>query len=94
MDGSGDEPVSLDGTGSSDPEGGVLTYVWSIDGAVTATDATATITIPVGTRTVRLTVTDPRGATATDEVVMQIDAPPPDETPANPGLNPDGSPTL
>ena len=73
-DGSADEPVVLDGTGSTDPEGSALAYAWSVAGAEVATGPTPTVVLPVGTTTVTLTVTDGRGATATDEVLVVVEA--------------------
>jgi hypothetical protein len=71
-DGSGDEVVTLDGSASTDPEGGTLTVEWRVDGQPVATDLVAQVTLPVGTHTALLTVTDPTGASATDEVVVVI----------------------
>jgi glucose/arabinose dehydrogenase len=60
--------VSFNGTGSSDPEGGPLTYEWDLDGDGAFDDATGaqpsrTYTQP-GNYTVKLRVTDNAGATA------------------------------
>lgn len=80
-DGSGDESVQLDGGGSTDPEGGPLTYSWSVDGEVVATEATSAVTLPVGSTTVLLTVADEQGTTATDEVVIAVEPLPDDDPP-------------
>ncbi|WP_336922230.1 PQQ-dependent sugar dehydrogenase [Aquipuribacter sp. SD81] len=58
--------VNFDGTGSSDPEGGALTYEWDFDGDGTfdATGATVEHTYTeLAAYTVRLRVTDPEGKT-------------------------------
>jgi PKD repeat protein len=53
------EVLSLDGTGSSDPDGDTLTYSWDLGDGTTATGAVVThsYTLP-GTYTVTLTVND------------------------------------
>ncbi len=62
--------VDFDASGSSDPEGGALTYAWDLDGDGAYDDSTAvspqwTYTA-VASVTVRLRVTDPGLATGTD----------------------------
>ena len=60
--------VSFDGSTSSDPDGGGLTYAWDLDGDGQYDDSTAPIrsrTYPVGTVTVGLRVTDANGDSAT-----------------------------
>lgn len=69
--------VTLDGSGSSDPDGDALTYTW--EGPFgTATGVSLTVTIPLGTHTVILTVDDGKGATASDtvEITVQDTTPP------------------
>lgn len=56
--------VQFDGSGSSDPEGGALTYEWDFtgDGTFDATGVNATYTYTtLGSYTARLRVTDPEG---------------------------------
>lgn len=69
--------VRLDGTQSSDPEGQALTYNWQVISGVPVSilgpdRATPDVQIPstAGTTTIRLTVTDPDGATSSDDVVL------------------------
>jgi PKD repeat protein len=73
--------VSFNGSGSSDPEGGALTYAWDLNGDGTYNDgtaATATYTYTVqGTYTARLKVTDNAGASATASVVITVGNTPP-----------------
>ncbi len=67
------QAIALDGTGSSDPEGGALGYAWSIGGVQIATGATPTVgPFAVGTYTVTLTVTDDKGATTTDSMIVTV----------------------
>ena len=50
--------VSLDGSGSTDPDGDTLTFSWSDTGIIfdDATSPTPTATFPIGTTTVTLEV--------------------------------------
>ena len=67
------QAVTLDGSGSTDPEGAALTYAWSIGGVQIATGPNPTVgPFAVGAHTVTLTVTDDHGATATDSVVITV----------------------
>ena len=75
--------VSLDGTGSSDPDGTISSYSWTqtagtsvtLAGSVTATPSfTAPSTSE--TLTFELTVTDDRGATASDSIQVTVTQPP------------------
>jgi PKD repeat protein len=55
---------SVDGTGSSDPDGSVASYAWTFGDGGTATGATASHTYAApGSYTVTLTVTDDNGVT-------------------------------
>ncbi len=71
-DASGDEAVILDGSGSSDPDGTIVSYEWREGGTLIATGPTPTVTLGVGTHTVDLTVTDNGGAAASDAVVVTV----------------------
>ncbi len=63
--------VSLDGSGSSDPDGSIATYLWASDSGDTATGVTATMTLDkAASHTITLTVTDNLGAPATDTMVV------------------------
>ena len=74
--------VVLDGTGSNDPDGDVLTYTWTgLFG--TASGANPTVSLPLGTHTIALVVHDGKGGTASDEVIVQVV----DSTPPNTQLN-------
>jgi hypothetical protein len=64
--------VTLDGSGSSDPDLDALTYTWIEGGKVLARVARPAVTLAVGTHIIVLAVSDPRGARATDTVVVTV----------------------
>jgi uncharacterized repeat protein (TIGR01451 family) len=76
-DGNGTEVVTFDGRGSSDPDGTIVSYIWRKNGNMFNNAATFSVTQPVGTHTIELTVTDDKGATSTDTVTVTIESPPP-----------------
>ncbi|MCC6741273.1 MAG: hypothetical protein IT452_19685 [Planctomycetia bacterium] len=63
--------VSLNGSASVDPDGDALTWTWTGDFG-TAGGATPTVTLGIGAHVVTLTVTDGRGGTATDSLLVGI----------------------
>lgn len=74
------QTVTLDGSGSSDPEGKTLTYQWAFvskptDSQAVIADPTAAVTSfkvdKEGAYSVRLTVTDPEGASASCTVSVE-----------------------
>ncbi|QXD14199.1 M4 family metallopeptidase [Rhodocaloribacter litoris] len=68
--------VTLDASGSSDPEGGELAYRWELgDGAVSGGRVITHTYNLAGTFTVRLTVTDAGGLSGTAEVRITVTAP-------------------
>ncbi|MBI3484772.1 MAG: PxKF domain-containing protein [Acidobacteria bacterium] len=66
-------PVTLDGTASNDPDGDALSYEWKdFGGNVVGNTATVNVTLPLGTHTFTLTVSDGKGGTASDSVVITV----------------------
>lgn len=72
--------VTLDGSASFDPDGDPLTFTWTdVLNNVIATGPTPTVTLPLGTHTITLTVDDSRGGTDSDTVVITVqDTTPPE----------------
>jgi PKD repeat protein len=81
--------VSVDGTGSTDPDGRVAGYAWDFGNGQAASGATASHTFAAaGEHVVRLTVTDDDGATGTVAKTVTVTAPPAPEEPGEPGAEP------
>jgi glucose/arabinose dehydrogenase len=65
--------VNFSSAGSSDPEGGALTYAWNFGDGSTSTAVNPSHTYTSnGQRTVMLTVTDPGGRTSTASLVITV----------------------
>jgi len=64
--------VTLNGNGSADPDGAILSYVWSLEGTLLATGATAVVNLPIGTNLILLTVTDNQGQLAMDQTRVVV----------------------
>jgi K319-like protein len=63
--------ATLDGTGSSDPDGDALGYVWTDQGGVTVgTGPTVSLTLPLGEHVFTLTVDDGHEGSASD--IMKV----------------------
>ena len=84
--------VLLNGTGSTDPDGSIVSYEWSEGGSVIGTSSSQGAAFSVGIHTVTLTVTDDAGATATDtlQVIVEAGTPAPDPGPVNVSLSVSG----
>ncbi|GHJ44068.1 glycosyl hydrolase [Catellatospora sp. TT07R-123] len=65
--------VAFSSAGSSDPEGGALTYSWDFGDGTSSTAANPSHTYTVnGTYTATLTVRDPQGAAGGDSVIVTV----------------------
>ncbi|MEU8272090.1 carbohydrate-binding protein [Sphaerisporangium sp. NPDC049002] len=65
--------VTFSSAGSSDPEGGALTYSWNFGNGATSTAANPSYTYTTnGTYTATLTVRDPQGLTGTASVIVSV----------------------
>jgi hypothetical protein len=65
--------VTLDGSGSSDPDGTIVTYRWSdAGGTVVGTSAKVSVKRGPGTYVFTLQVTDDDGATDSDSVTVVV----------------------
>lgn len=64
--------VRLDGTASTDPEGGKLRYTWTEGRRRLSTRPNPRVRLRQGIHEITLTVKDPSGATATDTVTITI----------------------
>lgn len=64
--------ITLDGTGSSDPDADALAYFWWNGTALLGSGAVLNTNLPTGTHVIRLTVVDPSGASAEDTVVIRV----------------------
>jgi hypothetical protein len=75
VDRDGNEVVTLDGSGSFDNDGSIVSYDWSEGGSNIATGVSPTVTLSVGTHPITLTVLDNDGETDTDVVTVTVQAP-------------------
>ena len=65
--------TTLSSAGSSDPNGTIVSYSWSLGNGQSATGASPTVTYPTaGTYSITLTVTDNGGLAATDQATITV----------------------
>jgi hypothetical protein len=74
-DGDGVQAATLYGIGSSDADGTIVGYVWNEGATKLATGVTPIVTLPVGTHTLTLTVTDDGGLSSADTTVITVTQP-------------------
>jgi len=65
--------ATLDGTGSSDPDGDALTYTWESTVSAPLTGPTPTVVLPLGSHELTLTVDDGQGGVDSDQVVVSVE---------------------
>lgn len=75
-DDTGSEDVVLDGSGSTDGDGAIVTWSWSENDNPIATGDMPTVSFAVGAHLVTLTVTDDDGGKDMDDVVIVVEAAP------------------
>jgi len=63
---------TLDGRGSTDPDGTIASYLWTLGGTTVGTTPTVTLQRGIGTYTFTLRVTDNGGLSATDTVTVTV----------------------
>jgi thermitase len=71
-DGNGMELVSLDGSGSVDPDGSIVGYEWREGGTFVSYGEMPAVWLSVGIHSLTLEVTDDQAATGTDTVVVTV----------------------
>lgn len=71
-DGDGVETVTVDGSSSADPDGTIVSYLWTLGGEWVSNEAVATVTLPIGTHRLLLTVTDDQGAEAKAKIRIRV----------------------
>ncbi len=68
----GNASVTLNGSASTDLDGSIASYAWTIGATPLANVNPATVSLGIGTHVITLRVTDNQGATATDTVTITI----------------------
>lgn len=84
-DGNGKEEVQLNGSNSSDEDGSIMSYRWSIEDEDAASGAEAAIELPVGITIITLTVTDDKGLSSIDDITITVNSRPNQAPIANAG---------
>jgi subtilisin len=76
-------PITLDGSGSFDPDGSITEWVYTMSDGRTLTGKTHTVTMTPGPHSITLTVKDNQGATGatTRSLMIENAAPPPNQAP-------------
>ncbi len=72
VDQNGFQPATLNASATIAGDSPALTYQWSRGGVVVATGVNPTVSLPLGTQVIQLTVTDGNGLVGTDEVLVTV----------------------
>jgi hypothetical protein len=64
--------VTLDASGSHDPDGTLVSYQWLENGAQIATGKTTAVSLGIGSHTITLRVTDDDQASSEDQVTVEV----------------------
>ena len=64
--------VTLDASGSHDPDGTLVSYQWLENGAQIATGKTAAVSLGIGSHTITLRVTDDDQASSEDQLTVDV----------------------
>ena len=80
----GVEMIILDGSASSDPDGTVVSWLWSESGLQIGSGVSTALAFSLGAHTVELTVTDDQGASAVDTIIISVVAESPPPPPSSP----------
>ena len=76
VDNDGVESITLDGSGSFDPDGAIVSYQWSDAVSTLGSGVTIDVLLPVGETVVTLRVTDDGGLESTDTILIVVSPPP------------------
>lgn len=66
------DPVTLSAKDSTDPDGTIISFVWLLPDGKTIEKEEFTATFPAGVHNIGLNVTDDKGSTASDEVIVTV----------------------
>lgn len=74
FDNDGVETFTLDASASTDTDGSIISYSWSLNAVVLSTSINPTVALPVGTHTLVLTVVDNKNAVAYEDIIVNVNA--------------------
>lgn len=75
LNGSGIDTVAIDGSASSDLDGTIVNYSWSVDSMYYSSDTVFEFIASIGVHELVLTVTDNDGATDSDTITVTVNSP-------------------